>query len=189
VAHVAEDGFATDGWKTSDFGTCAAVLRSAASRASVRFLLSEKTLYVEVHDVAFSPRKGTVADALVLRGTSADSPNADEGWSEQLRMDGTWVDRSGHTHAVPMVEVSPSVRRFAWKGVLPPRDGEVVRIVYVNTDDGLTEKERVTLPDTDGRATHLAVVDLAPPAQCATQGGELRPAPVVGTGIDVPILP
>jgi len=152
-ARVADASFARDGWKTTGLGECATLVDGAPARgddtshgervahdasSSVRLLLSEGTLYVEVTDDVFVT-KGRVVDALVFHSSSTHAMPGERGRTERLRMDGTLTDWDGKARQVE-VATGPTTRRFALTDAWPgPDDPEGRwRMAYEDTDDGRT---------------------------------------------------
>jgi hypothetical protein len=195
--HIPDPEFAAAHWQTTELGDCGMPIGGPGSGGTdagasrppggwLRVMASGDTLYVEVHDDVFVTR-GAVHDAVAVHARFLGAKEPRDLWTERLELDGTSVDRAGHRHAVPMVEVSPAERRFAWKGLLPLGDGEVITVEYLDTDDG-TVRKGVALPDRDWGPQCVTVVDVNPQAQCAARGGELHRVPVEGTAVNLPIL-
>jgi hypothetical protein len=194
-ARIADASFARDGWKTTRLGECAMLLDGAGNSpddasggvwvphgatASVRVLLSEGTLYVEVTDDVFVTQ-GAVVDTLVIESSFSEAMPGERGHVERIRMDGTVTDRDGKVHKVE-VATGPSTRRFALKDAWARWDW-LWRLSYEDTDDGRTVG--ATLATSRGNLERRV---FASPYPCVPRDGALhvdRPA----TDPEKPIVP
>jgi hypothetical protein len=186
AARIEDDGAFTgrDGWKTTGLGACSVTAQGRS--ASIRLLLVDSTLYVEVTDDAFVTRR-PVVDAIELVSTSEDAKPGDLAWVERLTMDGTLTDHLGRQRHVDLAEAGASVRRFAWKDAWPP-DDRIWWLSYVDTDDGRTAGERIT-PVPASNAHGQSLLRVSPAPSCAPRDGALHPRPVQAVALDVPIAP
>jgi hypothetical protein len=159
-APVADEAFAKGGWRTTGLGECGMLVDGitsagddtwhggplgAGATASVRALLSDGTLYVEVTDDTFVTH-GPVVDTLVLESIRSDSFPTAHPRRERLRMDGMLTDWDGHVRQVEWA-AGPSSRRFALKDGWPmPED--LWKLTYEDTDDGRKLGSRLAMSRT-----------------------------------------
>jgi hypothetical protein len=165
TAQIADDGaYAGGGWKTTALGACAMRVDATASHgvaepaaaatASVRALLSDGVLYLEVTDDTFVTR-GAVVDAIEATWTSFEAKPGARPQVERLTMDGK-LTRAGGNRQVEVVDAGPSTRRFAVRDVWPPDQGWW-SLSYVDTDDGVAVRQRIdSVPPGDRARTDRA---------------------------------
>jgi hypothetical protein len=169
---IADDGaFARGGWKTTGLGACSLVAGDPTAGASLRLLMSAKTLYVEITDDTFVDR-GPAADRLVLFSDYLESKGG-SGWVDDLAIDGTWT---GHDHTrrrIASSEAGPTMRRFAIDGVFPLGE-RMFSVTYEDTADGKTVRQRVRAPASE--TATLAVLTWSG-ASCAPKDGVLQVLP------------
>ncbi len=181
VSTVGDGGFSREGWKHTALDGCAALLDGspghglaqparALAGTAVRALIESDAVDLEVDDGAFVTR-GSVVDRLDLElSTYGAKPGEILAW--HLFMDGR-LESIGAGPAAPpraqMVEVSPTTRRFrlagagaAWR--------RLVRLTYVDTDDGKSERGRLMSGSVEGEV-HQVTAD---EATCAAEGGALH---------------
>jgi hypothetical protein len=176
---VADPDFANESWKAVSLGDCGLVLdefsRYGASRTgdvaigtTVRALLTDWDLYVEVSDNAFVVR-GKVVDRLsVMSGANDDTPRAGLMWD--IFMDGRVQSTAGPAPKVEMAWVSPTVRRFKLSGNAV-RWRENVEVVYEDTSDGITTRAYLATGHDDIGKLHRV---LPGEAVCLREGDSLR---------------
>jgi hypothetical protein len=197
AAHVADDGaYGSGAWKTTALGQCALLIDGtpahgiaeppgASPTASVRALLADDVLYLEVTDDAFVTR-GAVVDAIEVAWSSYEAKPGDHARVERLTMDGK-LTRAGSTEQVEVAEAGPSTRRFALKSVWPPDMGSW-SLSYVDTDDGRIVHQRISsVPRSSDTGQTVLRVD--PQPTCIPRDGELRVGPATGTAWDKAIAP
>jgi len=184
AAQVLDDGaYASGGWKTTGLGACAMLVDGTPSHgvaepvapatASVRALLSDGVLYLEVTDDTFVTR-GAVVDALEVVWTSYEAKPGDHPRVERLTMDGK-LTRAEGTKQVDVVEAGPGTRRFAVKGMWPPDLGWW-SLAYVDTDDGRAVRQRIaSVPS--GSDPGQTVLRVEPQPACAPRDHVLRVEP------------
>jgi hypothetical protein len=196
VAHIADDGgFASGAWKTTALGQCALLVDGTPSHgiaelpasptASVRALLADDVLYLEVTDDAFVTH-GPVVDALEVQWSSYEAKPGDHPFVERLTMDGL-LSRAGTTQQVDVAEAGPNTRRFALKGVWPPDMGWW-SLSYVDTDDGRTVRQRISSVRR-GSNPGQAVLQVEPRPTCASRDHVLRVGQATATEDDKGIVP
>jgi hypothetical protein len=198
-ARVADESFSRGGWKTSGLGECATLVDGATTpgdntshgervargaSSSVRLLLVEGTLYVEVTDDVFVT-KSRVADALVFYSSSTHAMPGERGRTERLLMDGTLTDWDGKVRQVEVV-TAPTTRRFALTDAWPgPDDPEGHwRMAYEDTDDGRTFGSG----QSTGKLGHEPWVFTSPVA-CVPRDGALHVERTSVPDPDKPIAP
>jgi hypothetical protein len=181
---LASDPFTASGWKATALDECA--LRFGAepggpptgptapipgTSATVRALLSQATLYVEIRDDRFFTN-AAVNDRLEIELANGEAlPDEIASW--QLSMNGTL---SGKTATgIPlsggraeMAQAGPSVRRFRLTGIWNDQY-QFARLTYDDTDDGVTFRPFASAP----HAGPIHPVN-ADDAICATSGDSLR---------------
>jgi hypothetical protein len=196
VAHIADDGgYGSGAWKTTALGQCALLIDGTPSHgiaeppanptASVRALLADDVLYLEVTDDAFVTR-GAVVDALEVTWSSYEAKPGDHPRVERLTMDGK-LTRAGGTQQVDVVEAGPTTRRFALTSVWPPDMGSW-SLAYVDTDDGRTVRQRIASVPWSNE-TGQAVLRVEPQPTCTPSDRELRVGNATATDPDKGILP
>jgi hypothetical protein len=190
VAHIADDGaFAGGAWKTTALGPCALLVdgtpshgvaeptATASPTASVRALLADGVLYLEVTDDVFVTH-GAVVDAVEVTWSSYEAKPGEHPVVERLTMDGK-LTRPGSTGSIDVAEAGPSTRRFALRNVWPPTMGSW-SLAYVDTDDGRTVRQRiVSVPSSS--ATGQTVLHVDPEPICAPRDRVLRVEPATAT--------
>jgi len=198
-ARVADASFTRGGWKTTGLGECATLVDGATApgdetshgervahdaSSSVRLLLSEGTLYVEVTDDVFVT-EGRAVDTLVFYSSSTHAMPGDRGHTERLLMDGTLTGWDGKVRRVE-VATGPSARRFALADAWPgPDDPEGHwRMAYEDTDDGRTFGPG----QSTGKLGHEPWAFTSPMA-CAPRDGVLHVERTAVTDPDKPIAP
>jgi hypothetical protein len=181
---LASDPFTASGWKTTSLGECA--LRFGAepggppagpaspipgTSATVRALVSQGTLYVEIHDDRFFTN-ATANDRLDIE-LAAWEALPDEIASWHLSMNGmltgktaTGIPLSGGR--AEMAQAGPTVRRFRLTGIWNDQYQQA-RLTYDDTDDGVTVHPFVSAP-VFGAIHPVQEKD----AVCATSGDLLR---------------
>ncbi|MGH7296190.1 MAG: hypothetical protein ACRELB_14710 [Polyangiaceae bacterium] len=181
---IDDDGsFARGGWQTTGLGACSLLVGGSASGASLRLLMSDRTLYVEITDDALVGR-APAADHLVVFSDYLESKGG-SGWVDDLAFDGTWT---GHDHArrhMATSEVSPTVRRFAIDGVFPlaPRSFSVT---YEDAAGEKSARRRLRAPSSKGAT--LPVLTWGG-ASCAPRDGVLKVVPSTAKAADVALAP
>jgi hypothetical protein len=189
---VADPDFAEESWKALSLGDCGLVLdessrygtprnEDAAIGTTVRVLLTDWNLYVEVSDTAFVV-SGKVVDRLGVSSGSEDASRAGLQWN--VFMDGRVQSSAGPAPKVEMVRVSPTLRRFKLSGNAV-RWQKNVEVVYEDTSDGVTT--RAYLAPGQRRMGTLHRV-LPGEAVCVRDGDSLRVRPKVPeTSLMVPL--
>jgi hypothetical protein len=185
TARIVDDGafVGRDGWKTTSLGSCSLPVEGRS--ASVRLLLVDETLFVEVTDDAFVTR-GTVVDAIEVVSSLEEATPANRPWVQRLTMDGTFTDHDGTTRRVEVAESGPNVRRFALKDLwLTPF--RVWWLAYEDTDDGRSVAERLSsVPSAS--LNGQSVLDLEPTPRCEPRGSVLHPRPALAADRDASLL-
>jgi len=196
VAHIADDGaYGRGAWRATALGPCTLLIDgtpshgvaepSANPTASVRALLADDVLYLEVTDDTFVTQ-GAVVDAIEVMWSSYEAKPGDHPRVERLTMDGK-LTREGVTQQVEVVVAGPTTRRFALKGVWPPDMGSW-SLAYVDTDDGRTVRQRIaSVPS--GNDTGQTVLRVDPQPTCAPRGEVLRVGQATATEGETAIVP
>ena len=183
-----DGGFARGGWRTTSPGTCSLALGDASKGTSMKLLLVDRVLYVEITDDAFVA-SGSAADRLRLSKSFLESKAGENCWTETGSLDGHWVGRDHRQRPVGVAEVSPTVRRFAIDGVLPDAIGEMLwELAYEDTSDGRTVRSTL---DTafPGTPRGQPVLVVSPEAVCTPRNGVLEPVHPGSRGKDAPLTP
>jgi hypothetical protein len=142
-----------------------------AGGAAVRALVTGDAIYIEVSDEAFVTR-GSLVDRLDVE-LSAYGAKPSEIVAWQLFMDGRLVSTAGAGGSPPpRAEVSianPTTRRFrlagagaAWR--------RLMRLTYVDTDDGKTERLRLLSGSVESEIHQVPSEE----ATCVAEGGSFR---------------
>ena len=195
VAHIADDGaYGGGGWKTTALGSCAMLIDgtpshgvaepAASPTASVRALLADDVLYLEVTDDVFVTR-GAVIDAIEVVWSSYEAKPGDHPRVERLTMDGQ-LTRAGMTRQLDVAEAGPGTRRFAVKS-WPPQMGSW-SLSYVDTDDGRTVRQRISsVPRSNERGQTILRVEPLP--TCTPRDQVLRVGPATARDEDKGLVP
>jgi hypothetical protein len=189
AAQVADDGsFARGGWQTTGLGSCSLLIGDPTKGASMRLLLSDRVLYVEINDDAFVT-KGSAVDGLRLWKSFPEAKPGEVGWTETGSLDGRWMGRDRRQRLVRVADVSPTVRRFAIDGALPDAMGEMLwELAYEDTSDGRTLRSTVDTRQ-PGTAAGQPVLSMSPEAVCTPRNGVLEPVHPGSRGRDAPLTP
>ncbi len=193
VAHVADDAYGSGAWKTTALGQCALLIDGTPSHgvaeppgsptASVRVLLADDVLYLEVTDDVFVTR-GSVVDAIEVVWSSYEAKPGDHPSVERLTMDGK-LTLEHVTHPIEVAEAGPNTRRFAVKS-WPPAMGSW-SLSYVDTDDGRTVRQRISsVPWSNDRGQ--TVLRVEPQPTCTPRDQVLRVRPATATDEDKGIV-
>ncbi|HEY8089278.1 MAG TPA: hypothetical protein VIF09_15570, partial [Polyangiaceae bacterium] len=188
TVHIADDGsFARGRWQTTGLGSCSLLVGDPTKGASMRLLLADTVLYVEVDDDAFVDAGGVV-DRLRLSKDFVEAKGPEDSWIETGTIDGVWTGASHKARRIGVAMVGPTLRRFAVDGVLPDPAGHLWELTYEDTSDGRALRTTVTtvMPGTRDGQPMLAT---SPEATCAVRSGVLEPVRPGSRGRDAPLTP
>jgi hypothetical protein len=196
VAHIADDGaYAAGDWKTTGLGQCALLIDgtpshgvaepAAGATSSVRALLADDVLYLEVTDDAFVTN-GEVLDAVEVLWSFYEAKPGEHAKVERLTMDGK-LTRVGATQRVEVAEAGPNTRRFALTGIWPPEAGSW-SLSYLDTDDGRTVRTRISSVPRQSD-TGQTVLRVEPRPTCAPRDQVLRVGQATATDHERAIVP
>jgi hypothetical protein len=187
---VADPSFAQESWKSVSLGDCGVYLdestrkvfpslEGGATYPTVRALVTDWDMYIEVSDDAFVVAGGVVDTLTVAMSDGEDAPAAGVAWN--VFMDGRVKVAEGAAPRVEMVSVSPTVRRFRLSGNAIKWRRQIY-ITYLDTADGISVSHDVASGGFFRGELHRVLPDKA---ICVSTGGSLHvrrvvPAPTPG---------